>query len=373
MHLRSLSLEHFRNYHTLAIEFGGSDLHLFVGPNGSGKTNLLESIALLSLIESCRGMDDLYLRQWNAGYYRVQACIAADDGQAQVFEVVSQMEPRKAKVCSINDVRMGASSMVGRLPVIIFLPEELGLFTGPPAGRRRFLDMILSEVSPEYYAALHQYQKVLRQRGALLRSVAEGSSQSVELSVWDRELALLAATLTVARLELLSFFELALAAEVRALGETMRRVHMHYERKGGGREVAPLAAEIEGLLLAARARDILLQSTSVGPHRDDFWIEADGHALASSASRGQQRLCVLALLLVESSFLALRRGEQPVILLDDIFSELDASHQERVLSALSGHQVLLTATQMPAGLRGAKVWEVEEGIVRSGKAHSLIR
>lgn len=359
MRILSLALEQYRNYASLTLEFPPDDLHLFVGPNGSGKTNLLEAVALLSLTKSFLGLEEEDLMQWTTEFYRVKATMKNDAGEQEELEVVSQLSPRRQKACFRNGVKLPLSTLVGRLPIVTFLPQELALFSGPPAERRRFLDQILCQVSPAYFVALMNYQKALKQRNALLKSIAEGSADVSFLPPWDLEIASYGAELTLMRQELVETFNLALREEVQALGEKWEAICVRYQRSGTAREHAALQAEILAALSACRERDVIIRTTTVGPHRDDWSMEVDGRPLQSFASRGQQRVAVLALLLLQASYLQMRRGETPVILLDDIFSELDEAHRRHLLTAFADHQILMTAAEMP----------VEEGAFKGSVQH----
>lgn len=368
MRLDILTLTQFRNFQEQSLDLEDASVHLFIGPNGSGKTSLLEGIGMLSLSKSCLGAEEEDIMKWGMSFYRARGNVTSQAGDRATLEIVSQIEPRRQKVYFVNDVREQTSSFVGMFPVVIFLPQDLQLFTGPPAERRRFLDMLLSQLSPEYLSGLLQYQKILKQRNALLRELRADRASAGELLVWDTELAEKGSAITLARLELLETFGMALGDELRSLGESWEQTEIVYERKGQARERITLARELFDLLQASRDRDMLLESTSVGPHRDDIRIDVDGHNLATAASRGQQRIAVLALLFLEASYLELRRGERPVILLDDVLSELDAAHQERVLQSFAEHQVLLTATHLPTFARGAALWDVHAGHIEPSRA-----
>ncbi|MDB4978664.1 MAG: replication and repair protein RecF [Candidatus Peribacteria bacterium] len=361
--LHTLSLEQFRNYPSLTLDLSSSDRHLFIGSNGSGKTNILEAISVLSLTKSALGIDEEHLMQWGSAHYRVKGLSRTDTGEDVMLETVSQLQPRKQKACFVNDVRVQASAVIGRLPIVLFLPQDLQLFSGPPAERRRFVDQLLSQVSSEYFQALSDYLKFVKQRNALLKSIAQGASVPADLDTWDEQLAERGSIVTLARLELMETFSLALVDELRTLGEHWTDVKIVYERSSDSHTRADIAADIRSALRSTRDRDILLQSTSVGPHRDDWYITAEGHPLATFASRGQQRVSVLALLFLQASFVELRRGERPLILLDDVFSELDDSHQEGVLNAFVDHQVFITGTHLPKNMEKAQVWNVTEGEV----------
>ena len=366
MRLRSLSLEQFRSYERLELTLPEGDVHLLTGPNGAGKTNILESIVLLSLLKSFQGVEEEDLVAWGRDFYRIRAVLTEDTGEERTQELVSVLAPRRQKAAFMNDVKMQVSDVVGRLPTVTFLPQDLELFSGAPAQRRRFLDQLLCQVEPEYLIALAKHQRVLKQRNTLLRRIREGAASEEDLDPWDHALAREGAFVTLRRLELLEMLQCTLCEELIALGECWSDVRILFERKGESRTLDEAVAENYRLLRASRDRDLLLQSTGVGPHREDWHIVADGHALQNFASRGQQRTVVLALLFLQVSFVELRRGEKPVILLDDVFSELDDAHQTALLRSLEGHQVLITATHVPKELQGATVHAVEKGVVTEG-------
>lgn len=363
MRLSSLTLEHFRNYTAQAVEMGESNIQLFVGRNGSGKTNLIEALSLLSVMRSCRGKDDTDMVQWEQPFYRIRAEVISDKGEHHRLETVCEVQPRKRKAFFINDVRMQASGMVGFLPTVTFLPEDLMLFSGAPAERRRFLDQLLSQLSPDYLADLSQYQKTLQQRNALLKRISNGEDQAASLAIWDSSLAEFGSRITLARLELMETINLSFVEEMTNLGERWEDVRLVYERKTQARAQVELMKELELLYGEQRERDLILQTTSVGPHREDWQVERARRSLPSFASRGQERLAVLALLLLEVSYLELRRGEKPVIMLDDAFSELDDDHQAALLDAFKGYQVIMTSTRVPPNAGDATVFPVEPGKV----------
>ena len=160
MRLSFLSLDRFRSYPSHAMDFGDDLVHVLLGPNGAGKTNILEAVSLLSLTKSCQKADETDIIAWGEDYYRIRAQIQTDKGEDRQLEMVSQIAPRKQKACFVNDVKVPISNMVGQLPTVIFLPQDLELFTGSPGNRRGFLDQLLCQVSPEYLQTLMQYQKI---------------------------------------------------------------------------------------------------------------------------------------------------------------------------------------------------------------------
>lgn len=359
MRILRLQLEQFRNYSAQDIVLPDGKVQLFLGPNGSGKTNLLEAVSVLSLGKSCRGRDDSEIVQWDRPFFRLIVEVESDAGERSRLEVVRELAPRRRAAAFHNDVQLPPAALVGTLPTVIFLPQELELFTGPPAGRRRFLDQLLSQADRAYVPAFAAYQQVLKQRSALLRQIADGRQQASALDPWDAEAAAKGAVLTAARLRLLSALDAPFARELRELGESWEGVSLRYERTSAGTSPGDIAEEMRTLLRERRERDIALLATTAGPHREDWQIHVGQRPLPSFASRGQERTAVVALLLLEVAYLRARRGERPVILFDDVFSELDDAHQQALLHRLTDCQVLMTAVRVPEEAEGATVWRME--------------
>lgn len=366
MRFLSLQLTDFRSYAEASVAFPDEPgCMAFVGENGAGKTNLIEALSILSLTRSCRGNDEDELVRWEKPFYRLTADAKADDGTAKRIEVVSELSPRKRKTLFVNDIKTSASEFVGLVPTVTFLPQDLLLFSGPPAERRRFLDQLLSQVSPAYMAALSQYQQVLQQRNALLKMLAQSGGDTSVLDVWDREVAKFGALVTLPRLELIGTFTLTFAGELARLGEAWNDVVLRYDRKTTARTADELEEESFGLLRRNRDRDILLQATLMGPHREDWQVSVGGRDVPSFASRGQERTAVLALLFLQVSYLQLQRGETPILLLDDACSELDERHQHLLLSGFPGAQVFLTATRLPDQAVARSVFRVAPGTIET--------
>ncbi len=363
MRLESLMLEQFRSYLSLNVSFAGGDLHVLQGPNAAGKTNVLEAISILSSGRSFLTASEEDLMTWGRDHYRLRASVRSDAREGQTIEIVSQREPKRARAGFLNDVRVPIGRLAGSLPTVAFLPQDLELFTGSPARRRDLLNDLLVQVSPAFALSLATYAKLLKQRNTLLRRMREGTGRSQDLAVWEEGLAREGAVITLAHLELLKVLQCTLEEELKALGESWQKVQLTYDRHGRATTREGIAEELAHDLLHFRERDQLIGSTTIGPHRSDWRIDADGRPLATFASRGQQRTAVLALLFLQVSYMEVRRGEKPVILLDDVFSELDSVHQERLMTSLKGHQVFLTTTHVPPSLAGAHLWMVGEGKV----------
>jgi len=370
--LTTLSLEHVRSYERLSLPLAGSMRQVFIGPNGSGKTNIMEAVSLLSWGRSClRAMPEDVLR-WGADYFRIRAEGELDDRTPLSFEYVWQRAPRRQCAAFLRDIRTPFLKFIGSLKTVIFLPEHLDLFIGAPAQRRAFLDILLSQLSPDFTALRVEYERLLKQRNALLKRIVERASREDELTLWDERFSLVAARVQHRRLALAARFTEQLPVLLAALGEEKTGdAVIVYERKTQGQDLPGIAAQCRALLLEARPRDLLIASTTVGPHRDDWHIVLRGHRLQQFASRGQQRASLLALLLVSARILEETCGERPVVLLDDVLSELDDRHQDALLASLTDHQVLITSTHPVPLSEDVTLWNVGEGkVVRAEKAHA---
>jgi DNA replication and repair protein RecF len=376
MRVDSLSLTNFRNYRRLELSLPAGAL-LFVGGNAQGKSNLLEALYLLATTRSVRTSSEGELIH-----------NALDEGEAPVARLVARVErragpveleiaivgqargpasgpggaagpagrgPTALKRLRVNGVVRRASDMVGQLGSVLFTSHDIDLVGGPPVLRRRFLDITLSQVDREYVRALQRYQKTMTQRNALLRRVQEGAARPDELGFWDEEQAREGGRIVAERAR--AVLELAsLAAEAhRTLTEGGEELALAYQPqlgKGwdGARAACASAEELSAALLQAmaanRGRDVAAGVSLLGPHRDDLLFALDGQPAAAFASRGQQRTATLALRLAEARFLLDRSGEHPVLLLDDVLSELDESRRHRVQGAVDDFdQVLITSTE----------------------------
>ncbi|MEX0749787.1 MAG: DNA replication/repair protein RecF [Dehalococcoidia bacterium] len=385
MHLRHLSLTNFRNYAKQDLDLATGPV-LFLGENAQGKTNLLEAVFLLATGRSERASTDADMLAWEARddpqpFARVLGQGVRRSGDVSVEVTIAGREGARGRLIAskrfkLNGLPKRASDVNGAVLAVLFTTDDMDLVKGSPAGRRRYLDTMLSQVDHQYLRALQRYNKVVTQRNALLKRIQERAATRDELAYWDEEMARDGAAIAVAR---------ALAA--RDLAETAREAHA---RLSGERERFDLAYEprfVEGWtpdrlatadpseaslallerLTAMHTRDIAAGVTLSGPHRDDLSMILGGEAAAAFASRGQQRTAALALRLAEARVLAHRAGEQPILLLDDVLSELDQSRRASVLSAFDADQVIITSPDpdrfSPAFTREAQSWRVAQGAV----------
>ncbi len=363
MRVLSLVLDQFRSFDHVEMDTSDVGSDLLIGLNGSGKTNILEALSFASLGASCLGAPSEDVIRWEKEFARVRVTVQQDDGEEKSLEVTMTIAPRKAKAFFVNDVRVPTARFLGILPSVTFLPEDLLLFSGSPALRRTFLDRILMQVSLEFTHAFTAYKKALTQRNILLRRIAKEEARERDLDPWDTQLAEFGAIIVQERKRLLKALNASLSERVQALGEKWPSATMIYQSKSIAMEQGALREELSLQLAHYRPRDLLVHSTTVGPHRDDWFLEAREHSIAHFASRGQQRTALLAILFAVVSYIGEIRSEKPIILLDDVFSELDEAHQHALLFGLDDHHVFMSTTHLPEEVSGMKVWEVREGTV----------
>ncbi|MDA0269604.1 MAG: DNA replication/repair protein RecF [Chloroflexi bacterium] len=361
MHLSHLTLNNVRTFRRLELALSPG-VHVIEAENAQGKSNLLDAIQMLATTRTLRTGSDLDLIAWNAvrddplPAARMEAIVETREGRRalEIVVIAGETMPgipptRASRRFRVNGVARRASDLVGQLRVVMFSADDLSIIDGPPANRRRYLDITISQLNPAYLRALQRYQRVLEQRNSLLRRLAERRGRQDELDFWDDELAEAGAIIVAARAEAIRRLARDAAAKYVELAATeAEQLEACYEPRlpGDLPEVVrehDLGARIRAALQVERAEDLRRGMTRWGPHRDDVRFTIGGHPAAISASRGQQRTAVLALRLAEVELSKSRTGDPPVLLLDDILSELDPGRRQRVLNVAYGvDQVLIT-------------------------------
>jgi DNA replication and repair protein RecF len=344
---RELRLRQFRNFAELDLSFPGPGVAI-IGDNGSGKTNLLEALHYLEIFRSFRGAADEQLVRFGAEVFHARGRFE-DTASGRMVEITAAYEPRtRRKRVTIDGVeaeRLGDA--IGRIGSVIFSPSDVGIVSGGPGERRRYLDIVLSLNRRGYLDALQRYRHVLRQRNALLRD----GRGAAALPAWDDALLDSGAHIMAVRAEWVRTHAARFAELYRAVGGA--DALLSYESDvplGGELDVAVARRAFEAKLERVAPREIERGVSLAGPHRDDLSLRmstADGDAeLRQFGSGGQVRTGAIALRMVEAETVREARGCQPLLLLDDVFAELDAGRSRRILELLSGGahgQVLLTA------------------------------
>ena len=377
MFLANVSLFDFRNYAELDLELERSAT-VFFGGNAQGKTNLLEAVALTALTRSPRTQQAAELVRFGQQAARVTCGVQTDAGR-DALEVRIMVNPsasgaaRASRRFTVNGIHRRATDMMGALRVVLFWPDDLQLIKGSGDGRRRFLNTLLSQVDAGHAGELNRYAHLLEQRNALLRAIREGRQSTDGLDYWTTALADSGATIMVERQRRLLELQPIAAAYHRELSDDRERLELRYRPAGARIGEAPpdlVSQQLKAAMSDARDEEIARGQTVVGPQRDDVEVWLEDHEARLFASQGQQRSAVLSLKLAELQYLADVTGEQPVLLLDDVMSELDPARRERLLAALQpGPQALVTAADLndlPRSiLERAAVFRVERGTIHA--------
>jgi DNA replication and repair protein RecF len=401
MWLSHLSLTNFRNFQSLRLEPKPGVL-LFCGSNGQGKTNLLESVYVLATTRSPRTSVERELLSWRtpedadlaavvAPFARLEARVRRLQGEVHLELTFEGERPSASASGSVsrgikvNGLATRANGLVGQLPVVYFSPADVELAGGPPSGRRQYLNLANSQASPDHLRALQRYNRVLLQRNQVLRLVRERRQPPNALEPWTEQMIHWGTLVLRQRLSMLHQLNERIGGIFRDLAgsDEMLRVVYHATAHGGdaacASETAELAAALRDRQLQVATREVEQAVSLVGPHRDDFTFMLNDVDLNTYGSRGQQRLAVLALKLAEADWMRATIGELPVVLLDDVLSELDPQKRTYVLQRVAEpdpthqRQVWITTTdssdlapsQTHAFLNDAQRFQIDAGRLRA--------
>lgn len=338
MILRKLNLRNFRNYADLELRFSES-CNFFMGDNAQGKSNLLEAIHVLGLTRGFRTTQDRDLLRFGSSRYETSGEFV-DELQVRHVPVICY-DVERGKEASLNRKHMATTAWVGKFPLVLFSPESHKITGGPPAERRRFVDMLLCQSSPAYLADLLEYNRVLRQRNALLAQPATNTANN--LLAWSQALAFFGCRLSLARLKFVKEYEHILAQSYQHISGSSLPFVLTYRTQFQTEEITP--ERFLYLLQQARALEERRKRTQVGPHFDEFVFEIDGNDLRKFGSRGEQKTALVALKLAEAHYLKKRTGTAPLILLDDLTSELDSNRMHSARDYFYGcGQLFITST-----------------------------
>jgi len=334
--LVSLKLRNYRNYPRLELE-PSPGLNVFLGRNGQGKTNLLESVALLALSSSPRVRREGELIGPLAPETRVEAQVVGTHGSVEISFSVTRLDgERTRRSILVNGKPKRALDLPGHFRVTLFWPDDLTLIKSGPEHRRRFLNQLLVQVEPGYARSLSRYARVIEQRNSLLKQVAAGEQPALSLEVWDLELVQTGTAIARARRQAVVEMDAYVAANHGRLapGESL-----------GLRYVGP-PDDLSEAVHNSQREDLRRGVTTVGPHRDDIEVLLDGRDARSFASQGQQRTAVVSLKLAEAALMTSRTGEASPLLFDDVLSELDQQRRLALLERMGGDdQVIITSVE----------------------------
>ncbi|HLQ96476.1 MAG TPA: DNA replication/repair protein RecF [Pseudogracilibacillus sp.] len=366
MYLKNIQIKNFRNYASEELTFD-SNINVIIGENAQGKTNLLEAIYLLAFTKSYRTANDRELVKWEEEFARIQAELVKKGDQLVPLELVYHHQGKKAKINHLEQSRL--SEYIGHMNVVMFAPEDLSLVKGSPQVRRRFIDMELGQIEPMYVYHLTQYQKILKQRNHVLKQLQQRETDPAVLHVLTEQLVQHAAVILKKRyffLDLLKEWALPIHKEIsRGLEELdieyQPSVHVTAE-DSKEQIIEKMTAAYEKNETNERYRG----TTLIGPHRDDLQLFINERDVKQFASQGQQRTTALSLKLAEIDLIYHQTREYPILLLDDVLSELDDFRQSHLLSAIQGKvQTFVTTTTVDGidheTMKEASVYSVANG------------
>lgn len=342
MKITDLHLENFRNYKAEDFTFEGG-LNVICGENGAGKTNVLESVYLMSLFNSPRTTKDKDLIFFGEEKARIKLQV---EKRFRKHTLILQIEGNGKKKVVVDGIPVKrAAELIGVLGVVFFSPDEMKLVKESPAERRRFLDVGLSQQQRAYFAALSRYNKILKQKNNLLKDAYRLGNIDDMLSVWDAQLAEYGAVIIDRRRKYIEKLNAAAAGFHTVISGEKEKLAISYECPVDGENAEEIRPRLLEKIEQSREKDISLGFGTVGPHRDDLAIEVNGLDSRKFASQGQQRTIALALKLGEAEMYRKESAETPVLLLDDVLSELDADRQSKLIELTRGMQTLLTCTE----------------------------
>ncbi len=357
MIIKSLELKNYRNYDNLAIEFDAGTNILF-GNNAQGKTNILEAIFMCATTKSHKGSRDKEIIKFGNEEAHIRT-ILEKNGCTERIDM--HLRSSKTKGIAIDGSRIKkAADLLGILNVVFFSPEDLSIIKNGPSERRRFIDMELCQLDSFYLYNLNHYNQIVNQRNVLLKDLYNNPGLRDTLSIWDSQLLSYGSKIIERR----KIF-------INQLNEVLKGIHKHLS---GGLENLEIVYEpdvnledYENKLRNHQDIDIRLKQTSIGPHRDDFSFISNGIDLRKFGSQGQQRTAALSLKLSEIDLVKKITGDTPVLLLDDVLSELDSARQNTLLSFISNIQTIITCTGLDDFVKNRftinKVFKVTNGTI----------
>ena len=357
MIIKSLELKNFRNYESLGIAFDAGT-NILYGDNAQGKTNVLESLYVSGTTKSHKGSKDREMIRFDAEEAHIRT-VVEKNGVDNRIDI--HLKKNSAKGIAVNGIPIRkAGELFGILNLVVFSPEDLNIIKDGPAGRRRFMDMELSQLDSIYLHNLTKYHKILQQRNKLLKDIHYRPDLEATLPIWDEQLVLYGTKIIQRRQEFL-----------KELNDMVRDLHQNIS---GNRETLQLvyepsatAEDFAARMEEARVKDLKMGMTSYGPHRDDISFLINETDIRKYGSQGQQRTSALSLKLAEIELVKQLIHDTPVLLLDDVLSELDSNRQNYLLNSIHDIQTIITCTGLDAFVKNRfhinKVFFVREGTI----------
>ena len=334
MYIKSIKLNNFRNHEEKQFELSTGP-NVFYGDNAQGKTNILESIYFCSIGKSFRAKKDSELVMQGKEVAALEMEFVKGERTKKINTVITDKNKKQIK---INDIKVNKiSELLGNILIVLFSPEDTEIVKGDPSNRRKFFDLLISQLKPSYMYQLQQYYKKLEQRNNLLKR-GKISNIALELDIWDEKLVELDQIITQTRKEIVEEVEPIFQKYVSEFSRGKEKMKIRYKTQ--------ISDNILESIKQKRSQDIERGYTSIGIHRDDYKIEINGDPLENFGSQGQIKTAILSLKLAQKEVIEEKLNEKPIMLLDDVMSELDKSRREYILTKIQDCQIVITCTDI---------------------------
>lgn len=346
MHLKTLQLKNYRNYEELYLNLH-PEMNILVGDNAQGKTNIIEAIYFLSIGKSHRNSKIKEIVKWGEKYTYLKGEVCTFSGE-NTIEIGLSSDNQGKKIKRNGVILQKTEELLGQIHTVLFSPEDLKIIKEGPVERRNFLDREISNMKPQYYHALLEYNKILRQRNHLLKKIYTNPKLKETLSLWDEQLIDVGIKIIKTRLHFLKKINLFSKKIHSEITDGLEDIELFYQSTvlSSKEDISAVQDLFKEKLEKNRSLDIKRGTTTIGPHRDDLKVNINKIDIRSYGSQGQQRTSALSLKLSIFELVYSEIGEYPILLLDDVMSELDINRQKKLMKAIKNVQTFITSTDL---------------------------
>lgn len=357
MKITNINVKNFRNYTDLSVSFN-DNINVFIGKNAQGKTNLLEAIFFCGVGTSFRSIKDKEVIKWNEEFSKIEIEVEKKYRKEKIEIIFSKTSKKTIKIDSIAVKKIG--DLLGEVPVVFFSPDELKLIKESPDERRKFMNIDISQTNKKYFYNLQRYEKILANRNKFLKDTKDIELLKDCIDIWDRSLVDVAEKIIIERENFIK--KLAPLAQKAHFYISNGKEDLKIQYKGFDKGKSDSYKEsLYKALKKNLEKDFRLGYTSIGPHRDDIDIYLNNIEVKNFGSQGQQRTVSLSLKLAELEIIKEKTGDYPILLLDDVFSELDSDRRQRLLKFTTRTQCFITCTDFDKNDENYKIFEIKEG------------